>query len=922
MSKAELDFPEVDETELNDKQSTENQQRRKSRNTRRYAPVIIAIFLSVIWTGLTVYYLYSTPSALSQIAVTDLAALVAGYATPIAIFWLIALAFQRTDPLLERRLAMAQNLDKAISPIELAEQRIKLLNKNLRKELESIDAVADLAADRITNLENRFQEQISNLFTATADTEARTTSIRDTLEREREAIGETTQEVQERFNNLEQMVASIAAELENAGHSVATSADSAKDRVDSSLENLSLATENFETRLDKASETVTNRAEQVQDIADHVELRLHTATESALSGMERFRHDVEGLEGRSAELSEHMKTQGTVLHDLAELAATESKKIEESLKTHVGEVRLAATEALERTSDVSDMFSDKAKAMSAQVIDTVETAKGLLEEAGQSLEEHCQSALSTSEQVNEKTLSTTKATGEAVLEHAAKADDMLMHGLERAKAALEGTMSAITDHTSTAVQEAEDTANRTLHHIRQLRAGVEEQISELENTGTKAVENISATADKISEKSAELRKESEETVEELTSVSGQMNVQSNIIEDVLNETRMKLARLEDDLSSQRDALNSASNDAAEKVIQAAERFANNSLNIQNTATTVEEHLNIKSGKLVSIIDQMTETSSDASEKMGKAVTDLNNQTTDLRGELIDSGGALGKAAEAFAGERHRIKEETESVISELNRASDNMGTEVTRFTDSSMEAANRLDSASQVLMDQTQQAQEQMHKSVDETRTELSDTMEDIGNKASERITYLQEEMQATLARVLTEYQETADQAEKESALLAMRLGTEAEKINQTTEQFIAKTEDIEKRIASATKNEFARTSALLMESLQSTSIDINKALSDDLPDDVWEDYLAGDRSIFIRRTLKVGDRKSKKIINDKFQTDPEFKEAVARYCRDFEGMMERAMMGDKGSAMSVTLISSDMGKLYVLLGQALKKFS
>jgi hypothetical protein len=308
--------------------------------------------------------------------------------------------------------------------------------------------------------------------------------------------------------------------------------------------------------------------------------------------------------------------------------------------------------------------------------------------------------------------------------------------------------------------------------------------------------------------------------------------------------------------------------------------------------------------------------------MDQAAAQLKERSNELKNELSDTSAALGNAAEAFAGERGRIREDTEAVIKELNTASDRMGSEVSRFTESSMEAANRLDAASQALMDQTQRAQTDVKKSVDETGAELSATMEEISNKANERITFLREEMAATLDRVLSDYQTTADQAEKESALLAMRLGTEADKISQKAEQFIEKTADIEKRIASATKNDFARTSQLLMESLQSTSIDINKALSDDLPDDVWEAYLAGDKSVFMRRTLKIGDRKTKKVIAEKFKGDPEFREAVARYCRDFEGMMERAMMGDKGSAMSVTLISSDMGKLYILLGQSLKKFA
>jgi len=928
MSKAETDFPNLQSTDLQVQDTVSEEEtavaaRQQARNIRRLVPVIVAGSLSFTWTiACLVYVLTADINLLQNTSLADGATLIAGYATPIAVFWLIALAFQRTDPLLERRLAMAQNLHRAIAPVEVAEQRLTLLNRTLRKELQNIDAVADLASNRIQNLEDRFQEQISNLFSATADTEARTTSIRDLLERERGAISDITKDVEARFNSLENMVQKIADKLEGAGSTAAATADHAKERLETSLTNFNETTENFEIRLEKAGKTVSDRAEKVQAIADDVELRLHTVTESTLSGMERFRTDVQGLEGRSAELAEHMTTQATVLKDLAELAATESAKIEENLKTHVGEVRAAASEALNETNDVSAAVSERAQAMSNHVLETVGKAKNLLDEAGQSLAEHCSAALSTSEHVNKTTLETTAATGAAVQEHAEKADQILMEGLNKAQQALGAAMESISEHGETTVQQAEDAANRTLQHIRQLRAGVEDQLDEIANTAKSTEETMVSAADAISEKSSNLAHQSGETVTELSAVRAQMTLQSDVIADVLNETRMKLSRLEDDLTNQRDVLNNTSTEAADRVIEAAERFANHSQLIQVTASDVHESLNTRSSELAGIIDQIGTTAEISQEHINAANETLVQKSTEVREELKDSSAALGSAAEAFAGERQRIREETDSVVNDLNRSSDAMGAEVTRFTESSMEAAGRLDSASQSLMDQTSRAQEDMKKSVETIHTELSASMDEISNKANERITFLQEEMEATLSRVLHNYQDTADQAEKESALLASRLGNEAAKISQQAEQFIEKSSEIEKRIAAATKNDFARTSQLLMESLQSTSIDINKALSDDLPDKTWEAYLSGDKSVFMRRTLKIGTRATRKAIAQKFKAEPEFRESVARYCRDFEGLMERVMLGDKGSALSVTLISSDMGKLYILLGQSLKKFS
>lgn len=922
MSKAEMDFPQVNPTEDTERETVEAEQRLQARNTRRLVPVVAAGTLSVLWTIFCLYLLAESNLPAETKSLIDFAGLLAGYATPIAIFWLVALAFQRTDPLLERRLAMAQNLHRAIAPVEAAEQRLAVLNRTLRKELESVDAVADLAADRIGNLENRFQEQISSLFSAAADTEARTASIRDVLERERTAIDGLTVDVEGRFASLETMVQKIADRLEGAGETAANTADHAKERLETSLINISEATENFETRLDTAGQSVSDRATRVQEIAIDVEHRLHASTENAQSSMERFSGNVADLEQRSAELSDHMTTQAATLKVMATEAAIESAKIEETLREHIGEVRSAATDALDRTNEVSSTVSERAQGMTELVLGTVEKAKDLLEEAGQSLEEHCSAALTTSEQVNTKTLETTSATSAAIQEHAEKADRLLMDGLERAKNALESTMSSITDHSDSAVQHAEDTALRTLQHIRQLRAGVEEQLEELARAGNLTSEHLSASADTIADKTTELADKSEKTGIELAAVREQMTLQSDVIAEVLNETRMKLAHLENDLTNQRNVLNAASSEAADRVIEASERFANQSRTIQETAEGIQIDLGAKGGELISIIGQLGTASENSQSQVSEASTDLTEKSSELRAELKESGIALGTAAEAFAGERHIIKEETESVIGELNRASDTMGAEVNKFTEQSLIAANRLDSASQALMDQTERANTDMKKSVDETRVELSGSLEEISNKANERITYMQEEMQATLSRVLTNYQDTADQAEKESALLAMRLGTEADKVADRAEQFISKTSDIEKRIATATKNDFARTSQLLMESMQSSSIDIHKALSDDLPDDVWEDYLAGDKSVFMRRTLKIGDRKTRKAIGEKFKSNTEFRETVARYCRDFEGMMERAMLGDKGNTMSVTLISSDMGKLYLLLGQSTKKFS
>ena len=57
------------------------------------------------------------------------------------------------------------------------------------------------------------------------------------------------------------------------------------------------------------------------------------------------------------------------------------------------------------------------------------------------------------------------------------------------------------------------------------------------------------------------------------------------------------------------------------------------------------------------------------------------------------------------------------------------------------------------------------------------------------------------------------------------------------------------------------------------------------------------------------------------YEDEPDFREQVNRYVHDFETMLKRVLADRDGETLSVTLLSSDMGKLYVALAQAIERF-
>jgi hypothetical protein len=168
------------------------------------------------------------------------------------------------------------------------------------------------------------------------------------------------------------------------------------------------------------------------------------------------------------------------------------------------------------------------------------------------------------------------------------------------------------------------------------------------------------------------------------------------------------------------------------------------------------------------------------------------------------------------------------------------------------------------------------------------------------------------------------------NALAQRSLDAARDASERLTRQMLALGESsaaIENRIDSARREReeaeresFSRRVALLIESLNSTSIDVTKILSNEVTDSAWAAYLKGDRGVFTRRAVRLLDTTETREIVRHYEEEPEFREQVNRYIHDFEAMLRRVLAEREGSPLSITLLSSDMGKLYVALAQAIER--
>ena len=96
--------------------------------------------------------------------------------------------------------------------------------------------------------------------------------------------------------------------------------------------------------------------------------------------------------------------------------------------------------------------------------------------------------------------------------------------------------------------------------------------------------------------------------------------------------------------------------------------------------------------------------------------------------------------------------------------------------------------------------------------------------------------------------------------------------------------------------------------------------LSADVSETAWASYLRGDRGIFTRRAVSLLDNTEVRAVQQHYEADAEFRGHVNRYIHDFESMLRQLLSTRDGHALGVTLLSSDMGKLYVALAQGIER--
>src|SRR3546814_11349161 len=100
-------------------------------------------------------------------------------------------------------------------------------------------------------------------------------------------------------------------------------------------------------------------------------------------------------------------------------------------------------------------------------------------------------------------------------------------------------------------------------------------------------------------------------------------------------------------------------------------------------------------------------------------------------------------------------------------------------------------------------------------------------------------------------------------------------------------------------------------------AMDCTLLLLTGVSDTAWDAELKCVRGIFTRRAERLIEAAEMREISTQYQQDELFRDHVNHYVHDFEFMLRSLLSTRDGNVLGVTVLSSDVGKLYVALAQA-----
>ena len=518
----------------------------------------------------------------------------------------------------------------------------------------------------------------------------------------------------------------------------------------------------------------------------------------------------------------------------------------------------------------------------------------------------------------------TRSTDEIV----AQATDRLAGRLAEIESASASAVTSIGEAESAYSGTLDALLERTATSLEQIRAGIDVQgaavaalvaqaSAGIGKAGADAAESLAANLDhannslgSLSSRVAEQDRASQSMIAEIerglalidqrfTELAASGDERANRFLDSLTRARLELDTLAAQASTQDNAIGSL-----------AERTAALRDSIERLSVDIRESVGTLIGEAQGGADRLAETAAAVRPEIDW-----------MRDATVETSERLAATAADIDQQRERLSTLLSSVDSGVEDAQSKLAELASTLVKVEREAATLSAETGPALVASLLQVKDAAAHAAERAREAIESAIPDAADKLSQETrAALEKVIRESVEERLLDVENVAARAVDSARAASDRLTQQMFTLGQTAAALEAHIEQTSKEQREKDSEVFAKRVSLLIDSMHSAAIDVGKILSDEIDDKVWGAYLKGNRGVFTSRAVRLIGGGETRAIRAHYESDPEFQRSVNRYVHDFEAMLRRVLAEREGGVIAVTLMSSDMGKLYAALAQAIDK--
>jgi methyl-accepting chemotaxis protein len=342
--------------------------------------------------------------------------------------------------------------------------------------------------------------------------------------------------------------------------------------------------------------------------------------------------------------------------------------------------------------------------------------------------------------------------------------------------------------------------------------------------------------------------------------------------------------------------------------------------------------------LAEIADRMTAQLKEAGHLLGQRSDDLDRIARRASGQVDDAASMLSQRsaeiaarADGAVADLGRVAEVIGQRSAEVTATADQSATKLTRMGDMvrqrTQEAASKAEDVSarmEAATDAMRHHLQELATRYDQTERAIATLGETLLTRADEvdRVSQRAIDGVAAWDDVVQTHAETLGTTSERIAGHARQINEtfarQANEMKETTRRAEELLKLLNERRRQVGMDDFLRSATFVTERLQSIAVDLNRLLEISINEDDWRRYNRGEKGLFVRKMLGFRERSRLAAITQKYQDEGDFREYVTRYVSQFEGLIAEAKRRDPEGVLGTTFLSSDIGKVYMLLARAI----